>query len=58
MAYASSTTYLLIRLRKKFSSREPKEEWPGAGLYHYNGRQIDLFHIIVNRLTGSRLMFL
>ena len=32
MAYASSTTYLLTRL-------------PYAGLYNYNGRQIELFHL-------------
>ena len=32
MAYASSTTYLLIRL-------------PHAGLYDYNGMQIELFHL-------------
>ena len=32
MAYASSTTYLLTKL-------------PRAGLYNYNGRQIELFHM-------------
>ena len=58
MAYASSTTYLFTRLQKTFSSCEPKEEWPHAGLYNYNGRQIELFHMkwFVNRLTGPRLM--
>ena len=43
MTYASSTTYLLAGLLKKFSSCEPKEEWPHAGLYNYNGRQIEIF---------------
>ena len=42
---ASSTTYLFTRLQKTFSSCEPKEEWPHAGLYNYNGRQIELFHM-------------
>ena len=58
MAYESSTTYLFTRLQKTFSSCEPKEEWPHAGLYNYNGRQIELFHMkwFVNRLTGPRLM--
>ena len=32
MAYASSATYLLTRL-------------PHAGLYNYNGRKIELFHM-------------
>ena len=32
MAYESSTTYLLTGL-------------PHAGLYNYNGRQIELFHM-------------
>ena len=32
MAYASSATYLLTRL-------------PQTGLYDYNGRQIELFHM-------------
>ena len=41
---ASSTTYLLTRLQKTFSSCEPKEELTHAGLYKYNGRQIKLFH--------------
>ena len=47
MAYESSTTYLLTRL-------------PHAGLYNYNGRQIELFHMkwFVDRLTGPRLMSL
>ena len=47
MAYESSTTYLLTRL-------------PHAGLYNYNGRQIELFHMkwFVDRLTGARLMSL
>ena len=43
MAYASSTRYLLTRLRKKLSSCEAKEEWPYVGLYDYNGKQIELF---------------
>ena len=43
MAYASSATYLFTRLQKTFSSFEPKEEWPNAGLYNYNGRQIKFF---------------
>ena len=42
MAYLSSTTYLLTRLQKKLGSCEPKEEWPHAGLYDYNGSQIEL----------------
>ena len=59
MAYLSSTTYLLTRLQKKFSSCEPKEELPHAGLYNYNGRQAELFHgFIVDRLTRPRLMSL
>ena len=45
MSYASSTICLLTRLQKKLSSFEPKEEWPHAGLYNYNRRQIELFHI-------------
>ena len=32
MAYASSTTYLLTKL-------------PHSGLYNYNERQIELFHL-------------
>ena len=43
MAYANSIRYLFTRLQKTFSSYEPKEEWPHAGLYNYNGRQIELF---------------
>ena len=42
---ASSTTYLFTRLQKTFSSCEPKEEWPHAGLYNCNGRQIELLHM-------------
>ena len=49
MAYASSTTYLLTRL-------------PRAGLYNYNGRQIELFHLkwfnCDCSLTGPGLMSL
>ena len=45
MAYASSATYLFRRLQKTFCSCEPREELPHAGLYNYNGRQIELFHI-------------
>ena len=47
MTYESSTTYSLTRL-------------PHAGLYNYNGRQIELFHMkwFVDRLTGPRLMSL
>ena len=45
MAYVSSTTYLLTRLQKKFSIYEPKKEWPHAGLYNYNGKQIEPFHM-------------
>ena len=41
---ASSIIYLFTRLHKTFSSCEPKEEWPHAGLYKYNGRQTGLFH--------------
>ena len=59
MAYPSSTTYLLTRLQQKFSSSEPKEELPQAGLYNYDGRQTELFHgLIVDRLRRPRLMFL
>ena len=32
MAYASSTAYLLTKL-------------PHVGLYNYNGKQIELFHL-------------
>ena len=41
MAYESSTTYLLTGL-------------PHAGLYNYNGRQIEPFYMkwFVDRLTG------
>ena len=42
---ASSTTYLFTRLKKTFSNCEPKEELPHAGLYKYNGRQTELFHM-------------
>ena len=59
MAYTSSASYLLTKLQPKLSSCEPKEEWPHAGLYNYNGRQIELFHVnvlIVDRLKGHRLM--
>ena len=47
MACESSTTYLLTGL-------------PRAGLYNYNGRQIELFRMkwLVDRLTGPRLMSL
>ena len=45
MAYGSSTRCLFTRLQKTFSSCEPKEEIPHAGLYNYNGRQIELFHL-------------
>ena len=45
MAYASSATYLLTRLQKKFSSYETKEERPHVGLYNYNGRQTEPFHM-------------
>ena len=47
MTYGSSTAYLLARL-------------PRAGLYNYNGRQIELFHMkwFVDRLTGPRSMSL
>ena len=47
MACESSTTYLLTG-----SSH--------AGLYNYNGRQIELFHVkwFVDRSTGARLMSL
>ena len=45
MAYESSATYLFTRL-------------PHAGLYNYNGRQIELFDMkwFVVRLTEPRLM--
>ena len=36
---------IFIRLQKIFNSGEPKEELPHAGLYNYNGRQIDFFHM-------------
>ena len=45
MANASSTTYLLARLQKKFSSCVPKEELSHAGLNNYNERQIELFNM-------------
>ena len=41
----NSTTDLLTRLLKTFSTCEPKVEWPHAGLYKYNGRQIEHFHM-------------
>ena len=55
MVYASSTTYLLTRLQKKFSNSDPKEEWSHAGLYNYNGRQKEPC-LIEDRLTGPRLI--
>ena len=45
MAYESSTTSLFTKLQKTFSSCEPKQEWPHASLYNYNGRQIELLHM-------------
>ena len=47
MAYASSTAYLLTRL-------------PHAGLYNYNGTQIELFNMkwFVDRLRMPMLMSL
>ena len=45
MAYTSSTTYLFTGLKKTLSSCEPKEEWPHAGLYNCNGRDIELSHM-------------
>ena len=47
MVYESSAIYLLTGLVY-------------AGLYYYNGRQIELFHMkwFVYRLTGSRFMAL
>ena len=45
MAYARLTAYLFTRLHKTFSSFEPKEEWPHAGLYNYNITQIELFYM-------------
>ena len=36
---------IFIRLQKIFNSGEPKVELPHAGLYNYNGRQIDFFHM-------------
>ena len=47
MTYEISIIYLLARL-------------PHAGLYNYNGKQIELFHMkwFVDRLTGPRLMSL
>ena len=36
----SSGSPLHEPLQKTFSSCEPKKEWPDAGLYIYNGRQI------------------
>ena len=50
IAYASSIIYSFRRLQKTFSSSEPKEKWPHAGQYIYNGRQIEFFHM--DRLTG------
>ena len=41
----ASSTYLFTRLQKTFSSCEPKEEWPHASLYKYNGRQTELFQM-------------
>ena len=43
---ASSTPYLFTRLQKIFSSCEPKEEWPRAGPYKYNGKQVELFQMV------------
>ena len=45
MAHTILATYLFTRLQKAFSSCKPKEEWPHAGLYNYNGKQIQRFHI-------------
>ena len=30
---------------RRHSVAEPKEEWLLAGLYNYNGRQIQVFHM-------------
>ena len=45
LAYVSSTTYLFTRLQNTSNSCKPKEELPHAGLYYYNGRQIELSHM-------------
>ena len=37
MTYASLTTYLFTRSQKTFSSCEPKDDWPHAGLCNCNG---------------------
>ena len=42
---ASSKRYLFTRLQKTFSNCELKEEWPHAGIYKYNERQIELFYV-------------
>ena len=44
MVYASSTIHLFTGLQRTFGSHGPKGEWPHAGLYNYNRRQIELFH--------------
>ena len=45
MAYVQQQMVSSTRLQKAFSSCEPRGEWPHAGLYKYNGRQIELFHM-------------
>ena len=57
MAYASLTIYLFTILQKAFSSCEPKEVFPHAGLYIYNGMQTERFHfhmkgLIMDKLAG------
>ena len=42
---ASSKRYLFTRLQKTFSNCELKEEWPHAGIYKHNERQIELFYM-------------
>ena len=52
---------LFTKFQKTFISCEPKEEWLHAGLYIYNGRQIELFHfdmkgLIMDKLAGPKLI--
>ena len=46
MAYESSTAYLFTRLQKTFSSCEPKEEWPHAGLGIYIAKRTFLYEMV------------
>ena len=55
MAYASLTIYLFTTLQKACSSCEPKEVFPHAGLYIYNGMQTERLHFHMKSLIMDKL---